>query len=153
RAVNGQAADKIVQTMLAATPGDGDVQTSRRHRISGSSFAAGLIDLFGLESPYRVTLWDTKQGREHTVRLEGIDAAKLQEPRTKDSATLTFFDDGKIANLKINRFGGTANKKDLKIFLRESFAEIDKKKSGALILDLRDNGGGADELGKLLLSF
>jgi hypothetical protein len=153
RAVNGVAADKIGQTMLAATSGDGDVQTARLRRISGSNFATNLIDLLGLESPYTVTLQDAKKGREHTVKLEGIDAAKLQEPRPKESATLTFLDDGKIANLKINRFGGTANKKDLKAFFRDSFTEIDKKKSGVLILDLRDNGGGADELGKLLLSF
>ena len=152
RAVNGVAADKIVQTMLASTPGDGDVQTARLRR-SGSNFATGLIGLFGLESPYTVTLRDAKKGREHTVKLDGIDAAKLQESRPSESATLTFLDDGKIANLKINRFGGTANKKDLKAFFRDSFTEIDKKKSGVLILDLRDNGGGADELGKLLLSF
>jgi hypothetical protein len=153
RAVNGVAADQIMSTMLAATPGDGDVQTSRQRRIGGSNFAAELIDLVGLESPYTVALWDAKQKREHTVRLEGIDASKLQQPRPKDSATLTFLDDGKFADLKIHRFGGTANGKPLRDFIRDSFTEIDKKKSAALILDVRDNGGGADELGKLLLSF
>jgi C-terminal processing protease CtpA/Prc len=66
---------------------------------------------------------------------------------------LSFFDEGKIADLKIHRFGGTANQKDLRVFFQESFAEIATKKSTALILDLRDNGGGADDLGKLLLSF
>jgi hypothetical protein len=153
RAVNGVDAGKIVQTMLAAMPGDGDVQTSRLRHIGGTNFARELIDLLGLESPYTVALRDAKQGREHTVRLDGIEASKLQEPRPKESATLTFFDDGKIADLKIHRFGGTANKKDLRVFLPECFSEIDKKNSAALILDLRDNGGGADELGKLLLSF
>jgi Peptidase family S41 len=152
-AINGLAADRMVQTMLAAVPGDGDVATARLQRIGGSNFAASLIDLLGLESPYTITFRDGKQGREHTVRLEGVAAAKLQEQRPKESATLTFFDDGKIADLKINRFGGTANKKDLKVFFREAFTEIDRKKSGVLILDLRDNGGGADDLGKLLLSF
>src|SRR5262249_51072314 len=153
RAVNGLAADKLVQIMLAATAGDGDVQTARLQRIGGSSFATNLIDLVGLESPYTVTCTDAKQGREHSVRLEGIDAAKLEPKRPSESATLTFFDDGKIADLKINRFGGTANKKGLKDFLRESFTELARRKSIALILDLRDNGGGADDLGKLLLSF
>jgi hypothetical protein len=153
RTVNGLAADKIVQTMLNAVPGDGDVQTARLRRIGGSNFATGLIDLLGWESPYTVTFWDARQGREHAVRLEGIDAAKLVEERPKESATLTFLDDGKIADLKINRFGGTADKKELKVFLRESFIESARRKSTALILDLRDNGGGADDLGKLLLSF
>jgi C-terminal processing protease CtpA/Prc len=153
RAVNGLAADKIVQTMLTAMPADGDVQTARMRRIGGSNFTTALIELLGLESPYSVTLWDAKGGREHTVRLQGIDAAKLEEPRPKESATLTFLDDGKIADLKINRFGGTANNKALKVFLQESFSELAKRKSTVLILDLRDNGGGADDLGKLVLSY
>jgi C-terminal processing protease CtpA/Prc len=153
RAINGVAAGKIVQTMLAATPGDGDVQTSRLRRIGGANFDRELINLLGLESPYTITLWDDKRGLERTVRLDGIEASKLREPRPRDSATLTFLDDGKIADLKINQFGGTANKKDLRVFFQECFSEIDKKKSAALILDLRDNGGGADELGKQLLSF
>jgi hypothetical protein len=153
RAINGLAAQTIVRTMLAAMSGDGDVQTARMRRIGGSNFAAGLIDLLGLGSPYSVTFWDANDGREHTDRLEGIDAAKLEEPRPKESAMLTFFDDGKIADLKVNRFGGTANKKDLRAFFRESFTEMAKRKSTALILDLRDNGGGADDLGKLLLSY
>jgi hypothetical protein len=152
RAINGVTADKIIQSMLVATPGDGDVETSRVRRI-GANFASDLIDLLGLESPYTITYWDAKQGSENTIGLDGVDATKLQQQRPEDSAKLTFFDDGKIADLKINRFGGTANKKDLRVLFRESFAEIAKKKSTALILDLRDNGGGADDLGKLLLSF
>ena len=118
-----------------------------------ANFAGDLIDLLGLESPYTITYWDAKEGSGNTARLEGVDPAKLQQQRPRDSATLTFFDDGKIAYLKINRFGGTANKKDLDEFFREAFVEINTKKSTALILDLRDNGGGADPLGKLLLSF
>jgi hypothetical protein len=152
RGINGVAADKILQWMLAAAPGDGDVKTSRLRRI-GANFARDLIDLLGLESPYTVTYRDARQARENTLTLDGVDAAKLQEPRPKDSATLTFLDDGKIADLKIYRFGGNANKKELGVFIRDSFAAIAEKKSNALILDLRDNGGGADHLGKLLLSF
>src|SRR5262249_51990443 len=38
-------------------------------------------------------------------------------------------------------------------FIKDAFGEIAKKKSRSLILDLRDNGGGADDLGKLVLSF
>jgi hypothetical protein len=153
RAINGVAAAEIIKTMLAAVPGDGDVQTSRFRHIGGANFATNLIELLGLKSPYSVTLGDAKQAREHTVRLEGIASSRLAEQRQKESAMLTFLDNGAIAVLKINRFGGRANNKELGTYIRESFGDIDKKKSRTLILDLRDNGGGADELGKLLLSF
>src|SRR5262249_7941714 len=139
RAVNGVARVKIVQTMLAAASGDGDVQTSRMRNIDGANFSTNLIDLLGLHSPYTVTLWDPKQSREHTVVLEGIEASKLREQRPKDSATLTFFDDGMIADLKIHRFGGKANDKNLDAYIREAFGQIDQKKRRTLILDLRDN--------------
>jgi hypothetical protein len=152
RGINGVAADKIVHLMLAATPGDGDVETARMRRI-GANFAKDLIDLLGLESPYTVTYRDAKQAGENAITLDGVDAAKLQQPRPKDSAVLAFFDDGKIADLKIHRFGGSANKKELGAFIHDAFTEIAEKKSTALILDVRDNGGGADQLGKLLLSF
>jgi hypothetical protein len=152
RAINDVRVETILQRMLAATSGDGDVQTSRLRRLC-ANFASNLIDLLGLESPYRLTYWDAKQGIENTIRLDGVDASKLREERPKDSAVLTFFDEGKIAVLKIHRFGGTVNKMDLRKFFQESFTEIAHKKSTALILDLRDNGGGADDLGKLLLSF
>ena len=112
RGINGLEAGKIVQTLLAAVAGDGDVQTARLRRIGGVNFSRELIDLLGLESPYAVTFWDAKQGRERTVRLEGIAVSKLQESRPNDSAVLTFFDEGQIADLKIIRFGGTANKKE-----------------------------------------
>jgi hypothetical protein len=151
-AVNGVPAATLVQTMLAAMHADGDVQTARLRRVA-TFFSGELSDLMGLQSPYAVTLRDSGSGGEHTVRLEGIERAKLQEPRPKDSAELTFLDDGKIADLKIHQFGGRVKGKDLHVFIPECFREIDKKKSAALILDLRDNGGGADELGKLLLSF
>jgi hypothetical protein len=152
RAINGMTADRIIRVMLAAMPGDGDVQTSRLRR-AGDNFAGNLIDLLGLESPYMVTYRDDKRGSEKSITVDGVDFKRLEQQRPKDSATLTFFDDGKIADLKINRFGGTANKVDLRRFFQDSFAAIANKKSTALVLDLRDNGGGADDLGKLLLSY
>jgi integrase len=68
-------ADKIIQLMLVAAPGDGDVETSRVRPI-GANFASDLIDLLGLQSPYTITYWDAKQGSENTIGLDGVDATK-----------------------------------------------------------------------------
>jgi hypothetical protein len=53
RAINGMTIAKIVQSIIVAVPGDGDVQTSRQRRIGGPDFAVNLIDLLCLEGPYR----------------------------------------------------------------------------------------------------
>src|SRR5262249_658651 len=77
RAMKGGRAAKIVATMLAAIPADGDVETSRQTRISDSRFNALLFSLLGLKGPYDVQLWNPKTKSEAKARLEGIDMPKL----------------------------------------------------------------------------
>jgi Peptidase family S41 len=165
RAINNQPAAKIITTMLAAASGDGDVETSRQARISGLRFGVLLYTLIGAQSPYDLVMYNAKSGREEKVRLDGINIPKLQEaakaayPQDEDpvrAGNLHYVDDGRIAVMKINGFGGYVDaekKKNLKTFYQESFEEMQTKETRALLIDLRDNGGGADELGKLLLSY
>ncbi len=165
RAINGVPAAKIVETMLATTSGDGDSQTCRISRMNGWTLARRLPALFGLHSPYEVTVWDAKENREARVNLEGKELPRLQEAararfpqdqRGQKAGEFELKDDGKIAVMKINGFGGfmdTARKKSLREFYRESFEVMNARGTKSLILDLRDNGGGEDELGKLLLSY
>jgi C-terminal processing protease CtpA/Prc len=51
--------------------------------------------------------------------------------------------------LTIRQFGGNAGGR----FFDDAFDQIRRQGSGSLIIDVRDNSGGADELGKKLLSF
>jgi hypothetical protein len=165
RAINNQPAAKIIATMLAAASGDGDVETSRQARIGGFRFGMLLYTLVGAQSPYDVTLYDAKTKREEKARLDGLPLTKLAEtakatyPQDEDptrAAELRYLDDGRIAVMKINGFGGFVDaerKKNLKVFYQESFDGMQQKGTRALLIDLRDNGGGADELGKLLLSY
>jgi hypothetical protein len=163
--INNMAAAAILEKMVKATPGDGDVTSARWYRLKGSGFASRLPDLIGLESPYTVKLWDAEAKKESVVNIPGMELPKIveaaqarfpQDQRPKEAGTLKFHDDNKIAVLKINQFGGfvdTEKKKDLGDFIIESFAAFKMHESKSLIIDLRDNGGGADDLGKLLLSF
>ncbi len=115
RSINGVPAAKIVETMLATTPGDGDSQTCRISRMSGWDLAGRLSALLGLQSPYEITVWDAKQNREATVHLEGKELPRLQEAartrfqqdqREKTAGEFKLKDDGKIGVMKINGFGG-----------------------------------------------
>jgi hypothetical protein len=165
RSINGAPAAGIVETMVKATPGDGDVQTSRLHRIRDWRFCVNLVDLLGQSAPYALTSWDPVEKRESSQRVDGVEMAKLlaasrdrfpQDQRPETAASFRFLDGDRIAVMKINGFGGFADKehkKNLKVFFKESFAAIEAHGTKALVIDLRDNGGGADELGKLLLSY
>ncbi|HEX8184001.1 MAG TPA: hypothetical protein VF747_04600, partial [Blastocatellia bacterium] len=113
--INGLPASKIVASMLAAAPGDGDVVTSRQLRISGWSFNGLLAGLIGARSPYDLTVTGATAGRKENVRLEGIELPKLREaskaqyPQDQPpqrAGELSFLDDNKIAVIKINGFGG-----------------------------------------------
>ena len=165
QSINGVSATKIVEKMLAATSGDGDIKTNRMWRLGGWSFSSRLLTLMGFLGPYDVTLWDSKEKREIKVHLEGVNMARLQstartkfpqDERPKTAAELAFLDEGMIAVMKIHEFGGFVDaerKKPLEKFFQESFDAMDRKGTKKLVLDLRNNGGGEDELGKQLLSY
>ena len=165
RSINDVSAANIVRTLMAAVSGDGDVETSRQTRIGDLRFTTLLISMLGFKSPYDVVLWNPTSKQEMKVRLEGIPLPKLQEiskaayPQdvpSGRSAEIKYLDEGKIAHMRIYAFSGFSDpekKKGLRDFFKESFEELQAKGTRTLILDLRNNGGGEDALGKLLLSY
>lgn len=165
RSINNVPASKIVTTLLRATPADSDVESSRQMRISGWRFNGSLVSLMALKSPYEVTLWNARTKREEKARVEGIELPKLEEASKTEypqdqppqhSGDMKYFDDGRVARMTIYGFGGYVDaekKKGLREFYKESFDEMQAKGTRSLIIDLRNNGGGEDELGKLLLSY
>jgi len=78
--------------------------------------------------------------------------APVRYPRDQKpdgAADLKFLDGGRIAVLTVRQFaGGVAGR-----FFDEAFEQIQRQMSQSLIIDVRNNSGGADELGKKLLSF
>jgi hypothetical protein len=159
QSINGVPAAHIISTMLAAESQDGDVQTSRQRNIGGY-FALNLITLLGFRAPYEVVLADTGSNRTEKVQVAGLKREELikmsktlfpQDQPRKDFAGLKFLDNGQIAYLTYSSFG--TNTGEGQAFMKRSFEAIQSNGSRALILDLRGNGGGEDELGKLLFSY
>jgi hypothetical protein len=165
RRINGIPIETILTTMLAATPGDGDSQTVRPWRVGhGGGFARLLYSLVGIESPFHVEFRDPASGKSKDLTLAGVigpDRQKVaasrypQDKRPDTSANLKFLEEGKTAILTIYGFGdfGPAGTKPLNQFLHDAFDEMRTRNSSSLILDVRNNGGGEDALGKQLLSF
>ena len=164
RSINGVPASKILAVMMAAVPADGDVQSSREFRLSGWTFNNYLVTLLGISGPYEMVLVGADK-KEQKLKVNGVELPKLQQASktrfrqdqgSERGAELKFYDDGRIAKIAIYHFGGYADpekKQDFRDFYKESFEAIHSEGARALIIDLRDNGGGEDELGQLLLSY
>jgi Peptidase family S41 len=161
--INKIPAAQIVSTMLASTGGDGNIQTSRIKRIEEWNFIKKLMPLTGLHSPFEISAADLNSGRIEQIRLEGISFQTLREnlktwfPQDQElsrSAEIKFIDGGNIAQMTVREFGGFVDdeqKQGLDQFYQEVFEQIVANKTKVLILDLRNNGGGDDRLGTLLL--
>jgi hypothetical protein len=162
RSINGVPASKIVRQMLAVVSGDGDIPTVRTRRISGWAFSSQLAIMLGLQGPFEVRFWDSREKHEFDAHLEGPPIRELQEKARRQErqpqplGQIRFLDEGAIAVMTIRGFEPFADreqKKPMAEFFQDSFNAIDHRHSRSLVLDLRDNGGGADELGKRLLSY
>jgi hypothetical protein len=159
REINRVPIERILTAMIAATPGDGDSSTARPWRIGhGGAFPRLLYSVVGIESPFTIEFRDPQSGASHTLRLSGVRGdfretiAPVRYPRDQkpDSASdLKFLDSGRIAVLTIRQFAGGAGGR----FFDDAFEQIQRQMSQNLIIDVRNNSGGADELGKKLFSF
>ena len=165
RSINGVPISRIRDTMLAATPADGDVQSSRARLIASWRFNRLLLPLVGAGSPFDLVLWDAKRKRTRRERVDGLElpglqsASKAKYPQDQpppSPTALKFLDLGQIAQMKVRSFDGFADEqKKIKLsdFFRDSFTEIQKRGTKALILDLRSNGGGRDDIGLELFTY
>jgi hypothetical protein len=159
QSINGVPIARIISTMLAAESQDGDILTSRR-RVIGQHFGLNLILLLGLRAPYGVVMAGCGSNQSEKLQLAGLNHEELlqaskklypKDQENKDVKDLMFLDDGKIAHLTYSEFGGDIDGGEA--FMKRSFEAIQSKGSRALILDLRDNLGGEDELGARLFSY
>ncbi|MBX9601106.1 MAG: hypothetical protein K2X35_08880 [Bryobacteraceae bacterium] len=159
--INGQKMPELLETMIAAASTDGESRIGRTGRVA-RAFVRMLPIIGGIEGPFQVAY--RLKGQTQTGEWEGMTdgeraAAGKQkyasEVAPKPSATLEFPGDGKVAVMTIRSFGGFADlerKTPLNKFYEEAFAEIARRGAKALVLDVRGNGGGRDELGKLLFA-
>jgi C-terminal processing protease CtpA/Prc len=149
--------------MTAATPGDGNVPTSRAWRIGhGGGFNRLLYSFAGIESPFRLAV-RTPDGKDQIVNATGIaqpafremSAKRYPSDRKDGAADFRFEDDGAIAVLTVRTFGGSPANSEVPLdrYFPDVFRQIREKGSKTLIIDVRNNGGGADALGKQLFSF
>lgn len=145
--VNGVPAPRIVKTLMAASPGDGFIETGRARRV-GRRFAEELLTGLDIRGPeFMLGL----RGSRQAVRVTG-QAKLAQVRRPLRFADLSFVDDGRVAYYKVNTFMDDDEDDNGETLLEQAFEKIAASGARTLLLDLRDNAGGKDELGKLLFA-
>jgi hypothetical protein len=161
--VNGVPARRILETLYAALPSDGFGTTIHPLQLRGFRFAGLLERVLGFDGRYDVELRDPAGGTTERLALDGATLpdlqARLQVRYPKDVAPTSngefeLIDGGRIARLKLHVFAGNADDSvDVRTFFRRSFEAMRDRGTRTLILDVRDNGGGEDALGKILLAY
>jgi hypothetical protein len=160
RTINGLSITRLLAVCLAAAPGDGDVPTGRAHWVS-QRFKELLFTLKGMQGSFELELLDPHTRHRTTAKVLGRSLADLrqaserafpQDQHSKRFAEWSFLDEGRIARLKVFNFIDQEEDEDGASLLKKAFEAIQAKGSKTLILDLRDNPGGEDDLGKRLFS-
>lgn len=161
QAINGMPIPRILRTLLDAAPGDGEIPTGRISWV-GRKFKELLFTVMGMQGSFELELCPTATAKREMVEILGLALPTLlqaseqqfpQDQHSKRFAALTFEDQGLIARLKVFNFLDREEDEDGASILKKTFEAIQAKGSKTLILDLRNNGGGEDALGKLLFSY
>jgi hypothetical protein len=162
--VNGHAVDALLARIMPTIRRDGFIETGRRVAF-GSSFPFRYWMNIDTSSQYVITaragngtvVSTTVSGvlaaqRSANVNRNAVNApylaaiSKLAEPA--ENISLRVVGDSQVALLKIRSFVGNG----FLASLDSAFALAVDRRSSAMILDLRGNGGGTDMFGAALVS-
>ena len=162
--INDHPVSEILDRMLAVVPSDAHIETSKYRRLESTArFGQTYNLLFGKTTSYTIVYRSPEDKALQKEAVKGIKEKDLnsifeerypEAARTLPPAELAYRDD--IAILTIRTFGPSGYQRDgisFPIIMRNSFIELKEKNTQHLILDLRNNGGGADLYGKILVAY
>lgn len=166
-AINGHTMPEILKQLLPRIPSDAHVETSKFNALSSTAyFGTAYLTSYGTTSDFAIKYLKPGTQKAETFRVKGIkpdnlntiytqrypEAAKKNDPYIP----ITLEYKQSIPVLTIKTFGSrpyVSAKIDYKKFMADAFKEFETKKIKHLIIDLRFNGGGSDEYGKILAAY
>ena len=161
--INGRSSIELIRSLLPAVSGDGFIETGKRARLA-REFASLYWLYVEQAGTFNVAFRDSS-GNVRSKVLTGIlerdrrtvtnpvnaamseNFARLDGPR--GNVALEFIGDGTVARLRVRAFDGEAFSGSLD----SAFRTLRERRTSALVLDLRGNGGGVDDYGALLVSY
>lgn len=161
-AINGTPMAEIRQKILPLVPRDAGIAT-RPLRLLENPNAFGLYFAvaFGRPESFRLrfrSLSGGTEGEATVAGLSGADLGRIRRERYPETAVgrplyeLSYR--GSTAVITIRGFGDErgAGRVGYREFIQRTFDELAGKKIETLIIDVRGNGGGTDEYGRLLFA-
>jgi C-terminal processing protease CtpA/Prc len=169
--VNGVPAADIISKLLTLVKADGDNNGKRLSDLQVSGL--GKYEAFDIYFPL---LFPAKKGTTYTVQILPfkssnyieIDVPTISRELRKELLLKKFnvrdlpadsllefklLDNGNTAYLKLGTFDEFQLKMDWRKFLANAFKVIEKKKITNLIIDIRNNEGGTDNIPAELLTY
>lgn len=165
--INGHTIPEILDQLLPLVPSDAHIDTSKLLALSRTSyFGASYMTAYGKTTSFTIRYKKPGKKKAETFKVNGIkprdltpiwrkrypEAAKKNDPNIPISLE---YKEG-IPILTIRTFGAgayTNARIDYKKFLADAFTQFQTKQIKDLIIDLRNNGGGSDEYGKILAAY
>lgn len=162
-AINNTSVQEILTRLLPLVKGDGSNDAKRLHdlQLTGDGEFEAFDVYFPLLYPpvdgaFRLDFNNhilTVPAVTRSQRAELIEKRSGKKPVSNDDLWKFEVQDGETAYLKLGTFATWEMKLDWKAFLKNAFEEISRKKVKYLILDIRGNEGGADEVNDELLTY
>jgi len=161
-AIDGRPVADVVEALSALLPSDAGIRTARLKRLEYPAVFGRLLALrFGWRESHTILIRPLRGGEIREITVPGITAAEVgrllreRYPATAERRPLyELAFRGETAVLTIRGFGDDPDKSKPRYpdFLKAAFRSLEEKKTPGLVIDLRGNGGGRDEYGKLLFA-
>jgi len=151
-AVNGIDAITLQQRLNKHTPNDGNVQ-HYKNNYNGRFLSKRLMYLYPACTNYELRL-KTPVGEEITIVVQGISETKLYPADKREQ--LSFVIEDAAATLTVRSFNLSAIERGGQHyfeFMESAFKTLRKEKIPNLIIDVRDNGGGDNDLAIALYTY
>jgi hypothetical protein len=164
--INGVTVAEVLAQLLPVMPSDGRIETSKYRRGLESTTTFGRMHsiALGLTTRFELTYVPPAGDSPRTIVVHGIAESEVNrrfqerypEAAGQNAPPIEVTYRNGVPILTVRTFGSgsyRAAEIDYPTFLREAFEEFDRRGVEHLIIDVRGNGGGTDEYGKLLAAY
>ena len=151
--VNGDPLPGIIGKLLSGFLSDGNNKTFKYLEMS-KFFSAYYANLIGVPDTFIIGCRDGDRFLE--LKAAGIDKSQIERYERLSGSNQPYalsFPAESAALLTITSFWMEDDRVGFRQFLKQSFAEINARGIEHLVIDVRNNEGGIDKRGSMLLSY